>query len=95
MSILLKPVRTFDGNNVNQILLTYQTIKSNLVIFWPLQDLMELIKSYNMVREHTRDIVQLFYKLMESYQSWKVKMDGIGLNMVFKEMIGKLGKNGH
>jgi len=22
-------------------------------------------------------------------------MDGIGLNMVFKEMIGKLGKNGH
>jgi hypothetical protein len=32
---------------------------------------------------------------MEFYPLSKVKMDGIGPNMEFKEMIGKLGKNGH
>lgn len=39
-------------------------------------------------------IVQYYLKLMELCQLFKVKMDGIGQNTVFKEMTGRHGRNG-
>jgi len=41
-----------------------------------------------------QDIQQLFWKLMECLVLSKVKMVGTGRNMEFREMIGKLGRNG-
>jgi hypothetical protein len=47
-----------------------------------------------MVQELMLGIVLSYLRLMEYLVLFKAKMDGIGRNMEFKEMIGKLGRNG-
>lgn len=70
-------------------------MKYNLVISWLSHVLMVLIKLYNMELDHILAIVLLCLKLMVLCLLLKVKMDGIGLSMVSRGMIGKLGRNGH
>lgn len=91
---LLKQEQDFVGNKELQNSSTSHNMKSNPEIFQQSLVLMEQIKSYNMVQDHMQDIQQLFWKLMECLVLSKVKMVGTGRNMEFREMIGKLGRNG-
>lgn len=83
-----------DGKKEHLNSWTSLNIKWNQAIFLQLRDLMVLIKLFNMVLDLMPAIRLCCWKLMEFWMLFKVKMLGIGQSIKFKEMIGKLGKNG-
>lgn len=91
---LFKNQQVFAGNKENKYSRIYQMIRYKPVISSLLQDLTVLTKLYSMELAHIQVIVQLYCKLMDRKLSANLKMAGIGLNMVFKEIHGRNGKSG-